>query len=148
LFRVEKEQLFVSIDPGVHKSALAIWSSGILLYAEDLPNKEALSIIEPIASRAYLVIEKPVLYPTKRKQHKDVKNLLKVVELFLKVAHMAKTVQPSVWKGQVPKKIHGPRIVAVLSNDEKKGIDLKNHNTVDAIGLGLWALKRLARGGA
>ena len=137
----------VSIDPGVHKSALAVWIGEALFWADDIPNNEAQNVVLSLSGRAFFVIEKPVLYPTKRKTHKDVKNLLAVVDRFLEVAQKAKTVSPSEWKGQVPKKIHGPRIIAALTEDEKKGVDLKNHNTIDAIGLGLWALGRLGRGG-
>ena len=40
-------------------------------YAEDLKNNEVFPIIAGVGV-ARVVIETPILYPTKRKQHKDV----------------------------------------------------------------------------
>ncbi len=51
------------------------------------------------------------------------------------------TVKPSAWKGAVPKEIMTDRIRAHRLPDEPRYPE--NHNEVDAIGLGLWYLKRL-----
>ena len=59
-------------------------------------------------------------------------------------------VSPAAWKGQVPKKIHHPRILRSLSEVEREIVldvlDLlpasTRHNVLDAVGIGLWALKR------
>ena len=138
----------LSIDPGVHKSAVALWNEDKwLLYAEDLKNNEVFPIIAGVGG-ARVVIETPVLYPTKRKQHKDVSNLLEVVNRMKATAQNVVGVSPSAWKGQVPTKIHGPRILKALKGFEVAAMtDEKNHNTIDAVGLGLWVLGRLGRGG-
>lgn len=55
--------------------------------------------------------------------------------------------QPRVWKGQLKKEVHHPRILAQLSPSELEAMVEKRksyaHNMYDAIGLGLYALERL-----
>ena len=149
---MEKEQKgpieLITIDPGVHKSSIALWNfDKWLLYAEDLKNPEVFAIIAGI-DVARVVIETPVLYAKKRKQHADVMRLLDVVNAMKTTAKNSAGVFPSAWKGQVPKKIHGERILNELRDFERAAIiDDKNHNTIDAIGIGLWLLGRLGRGG-
>jgi hypothetical protein len=53
-------------------------------------------------------------------------------------------VEPRSWKGTVPKKIMVKRIIAKLSEEEYANINhSKNHNLIDAVGVGLWKIKRL-----
>lgn len=64
-------------------------------------------------------------------------------------------VTPQEWKGQVPKDIMGARILRQLDPPESAVLarDMVNvppslvHNTLDAIGIGLWATGRASRGG-
>jgi len=66
--------------------------------------------------------------------------------------HLSASVQlvlPKEWKGQVPKDIFLKRIEGRLTEqesiilDSKKFSQSKRHNVVDAIGLGLYYLKRI-----
>lgn len=51
-------------------------------------------------------------------------------------------VEPKTWKGQVPKDIMCKRIIAKLSQLEYSNIKKpKDHNVIDAIGIGLWKVK-------
>lgn len=58
------------------------------------------------------------------------------------------TVKPAEWKGQVPKDIHNARTMAKLNEYEREVLEHSGvpkhlkHNLIDAIGLGLWYLKR------
>lgn len=53
-------------------------------------------------------------------------------------------VEPRTWKGTVPKKIMLKRIIAKLSEEEYSSINhSRNHNLIDAVGVGLWKIKRL-----
>ena len=60
-------------------------------------------------------------------------------------------VLPHTWKGSVKKEIMTERIPTFLSTAERailhaaKVPNAKRHNVVDAIGLGLWGLRRLTR---
>ncbi len=138
----------LTIDPGVHKSAVALWDlKGRLVFADDLKNDAVFRLIRGVGD-ARVIVETPIKYPTKRKQHKDVGRLLEVVNEMKNTDVRGLGVTPSAWKGQTPKKIHGPRIIEALNDDEKQAVlTLKNHNTIDAVGLGLWVLGRLGRGG-
>lgn len=52
-------------------------------------------------------------------------------------------VAPSDWKGTVPKDIMFRRILAKVTSDEYTRIKKpKDHNVVDAVGIGLWHLNR------
>lgn len=55
-------------------------------------------------------------------------------------------VKPAGWKGQVPKRVMNSRVLGKLENDERELVRRQandNHNTLDAVGIGLWALSRL-----
>ena len=57
-------------------------------------------------------------------------------------------VTPAEWKGHVPKDIHQPRILKALTPEERKivmavGPPSLRHNAIDAVGIGLYALKRM-----
>lgn len=61
-----------------------------------------------------------------------------------------KTVKPAEWKGQEPKDITYKRVLASLDAVERATFDIclsrfnkgVRHNVVDAVGIGLWALRR------
>lgn len=63
------------------------------------------------------------------------------------------TVLPKEWKGQVPKEVHNNRTMATLTKREVgvfSACAVKpalRHNVLDAIGLGLWYLKRFYKEG-
>jgi hypothetical protein len=53
------------------------------------------------------------------------------------------TVLVNVWKGSVPKEIMNRRVLERLTAEELSRLTTKNHNVLDAVGIGLWALGRL-----
>lgn len=75
---------------------------------------------------------------------------IKVGELKREFANAGFTVQlvpVNMWKKSVPKKIHNNRVLQLLSSQEKAILEPNragnyDHNMVDAIGIGLWFLKR------
>jgi hypothetical protein len=96
-----------------------------------------------------LVIEMPQVYRTGQARLKD------VTELAFSAGAIAARYEnvirylPAEWKGQVPKNIHQARIMAALTQSERKildGIKKKDlQHILDAIGLGLFHLGRLGR---
>lgn len=51
-------------------------------------------------------------------------------------------VEPRSWKGTTPKNIMFKRIIAKLEDKEYKCIDKpKDHNVIDAVGIGLWQIR-------
>jgi hypothetical protein len=59
-----------------------------------------------------------------------------------------KLVFPREWKGQRPKEVDNPFTLRILSDQERHILEVsgiaksQQHNVVDAIGIGLWALGR------
>jgi hypothetical protein len=59
-------------------------------------------------------------------------------------------VLPATWKGQIPKEVHHRRILEVLTATERTRLSASlsgiapsiRHNLLDAVGLGLWFLRR------
>ena len=92
------------------------------------------------------VIEIPQVYQ-QRLQKGDPNDLIGVAVLAgVAVATMApycqaELVHPRVWKGQRPKDVDNRWTLSQLDADEL-AVAGKNHNVLDAIGLGLWQLKR------
>ena len=148
-----------AIDPGA-TSGWAQFASGQLFAAGTFRGDEFPSVWH----RGYeqtLVIEVPRIYPGGRGKG-DPND---IVTLAMRVGeirgHYARTVSarivetyPRTWKGQVPKEIHHARVLAALSAQERTVLDAHarrptktnphgyDHNMLDAVGLGLWFLKR------
>ena len=152
----------ISIDPGVNACGVAVWESvsngNTLIYARLIKSQSAgaKAMVESVANnldlRTYdvLAIELPQIYVRSRSKGdpNDLIQLALVVGAF--VQRFTGTVvmyKPHEWKGTVPKKIMIERILKRLSNDEKSRIQKAPnsllHNTVDAIGIGLYHTKRL-----
>jgi hypothetical protein len=102
-----------------------------------------------------LVLEWPRIIPASRqraeKRHVDPNDLLALVGVDCAIAMSYRdlmtlmTVYPDEWKGQTPKKVMNARVWERLSPDEKASVNSpSNHNTLDAVGLGLHQLGRMA----
>ncbi len=140
--------LLLSVDPGID-TGFAIWKDGLLCYC-------GLGEVWPVVDRA--IIELPQVYPKiSAKQANDLITLaVRVGQYKERIEDLGedapvRLVHPHTWKGNVPKDIHHPRIWAKLDpseqhifNKDTKATTLsKRHNVLDAIGLGLYDLKRL-----
>ena len=139
---------FITIDPGLHNCAIAAWNEEKrLIFADNLPTAQVVLLVDKHAPPAKLWVEVPVLYPKKRTTHYQVGRLLELANA-LKRAADGVGVVPSAWKAQIPKSIHKSRILGNLDPVEFRAIvSPADHNTIDAIGIGLWALGRSGRGG-
>ena len=113
--------------------------------------------VPPIVKAAAVIIECPEYRAHDRVNPNDLIALAvrvgREVERAARAGITAELVRPTVWKGSVPKNIHQPRIVHALTREEHVILDdvlglhakSKGHNVIDACGIGLWALERLAR---
>ena len=140
----------ITVDPGVHACGVAIWTDrGALSWAGYIPVEELTPIWDEHGG--LLVIEMPRIYPGSGQQKGDLNDLL---DLATVVGHAEAIfgkkstirVFPGQWKGQVPKKIMTARIqkhMTPLEHSRVEWIGAKDHNTLDAIGIGLWRLGRL-----
>lgn len=139
----------IYVDPGVHACGVAYFSDKLhwarYIRVEDLS--------EQIMGGQPLVIEMPRIYPGSGQQKGDLNDLLDLAAIVGYCEGLnglrfppPRRVFPAQWKGQVPKKIMTARILKHLTPyelDKIERVGAKDHNTIDAIGIGLWDLGRL-----
>lgn len=137
----------ISIDPG-KCSGVAIFDDGALTDAYVTEQ------IEPVDhGAAQVVCELPRIYPT----GKGKGNPNDLISVALSAGRLCalypgtQYVFPHSWKAQVDGDIMCQRILCFLSKPEATRFQVlpksKEHNMIDAIGIGLWHLGRMGRGG-
>ena len=148
--------MIVCIDPGTTCIGIAVFSeSQNALVSCDLVRGEdwidTFNRLPDFENLETLVIEDPRIYPVSKARANDLMKLAKSVgAIVAKVdAKFTKLVTPATWKGSVPKRIHQKRILRALTAEEKTILNKcpcpKSllHNTIDAVGIGLWYLRRM-----
>lgn len=145
--------ILVAIDPGASAGWARFINGTLSSCGLGVP-----PIVGPgIATATDVVVEKPEYHKHEKVNPNDLITLAirvgRDVERAAREGISARIVRPTEWKGSVPKTIHHPRIRAVLDGTETDILDRalganaksKGHNVVDAVGLGLWHVGRLAR---
>jgi len=155
----------LTVDPGVHACGVAYFTDGKLNAATYLcaSNKAPLTISAPyLAARISLwvglagrsrpsevVIELPQVYrrTLSKGDPNDLINLAVVCGAIAAQFPNVRFVRPAEWGKQIPKAIKNTRALAMLSDEEKSRIEYPkakslSHNVLDAVAIGLWALKR------
>lgn len=160
--------LLLAVDPGVVNAGVAFFCNGILVDAwltESLFWKETAGDIRDELVRRHVrhydfsenmkvVVEVPQIYVGARQKgrQKDLVDVAVMAGMLLGLmtgfTDDLVMVQPAGWKGQLPKKVVEARVKERLSRTEQLRIRLPkekslHHNVHDAVGLGLWALKKL-----
>lgn len=143
--------VLLSIDPGTHHYGLALWRDRVLSRAWWVKKTdESYGIGRPVRE---IACERPQVYLMNLKAANDMVGLaLSAGEIVGKLyAEKVTYYMPSQWKGQIKKEQHHPRIQAELSIYERELVELtknKEHNLDiwDAVGIGLFHLKRTGRG--
>lgn len=98
-----------------------------------------------------VVLERPRIYPGSEQQKGDLNDLVDLAGVIGAIAgeHSDDRIHfyyPSDWKGQVKKAVMTQRILKHLTDAERSRIDrvgAKDHNTIDAVGIGLFRFGRL-----
>jgi hypothetical protein len=152
------DHVLCTIDPGKRACGVALWDvtgtgstlrwCGLVEQKDGNPHKLVSKIIRLKKNADFFVyyVEDPQLYVLNRKPHDDLKSLKKVVAtLEQEGARPLYRIRPVKWKGNLPKPIHHERVLRVLSAKEKKSVP-KDHNVIDAVALGLYALGKTGRG--
>jgi hypothetical protein len=134
-----------SIDPG-KDTGCALWEGGYLV---------GLWLGEPVFVEyppCWVHIEKPQIYPSQPVPPNDIITLAITAGCIAGHAesngHKVEFVLPHTWKGNLPKEVSHKRILGKLSSTERLLVDglkvapSKKHNVLDAIGIGLWVLRR------
>jgi hypothetical protein len=153
--------LRVAIDPGVNGLGASSWAGRELVDGRYLrgiggqihPLLECVPAFEAycrdLAPIDELIIEIPKVYDSAHQvgDQADLIRLAVVVGALLCAARPYVTgallVEPSPWKGQVPKPIMRERTILKLTQDELQRIDLPHadsvrHNVWDSVALGRW----------
>lgn len=154
----------IAIDPGLNGCGLAMFDD-LLVYATYVKETEGLThpnnkllnmqtrindMIGGVCGFNYQVVcELPQVY-TQGKLKGDPNDLINLALIVggIHANYKTQLVKPREWKGQMPKEVCNQRVLSKLSPEEKEVIDKKIpksllHNTLDAVGIGLWALGRL-----
>ena len=143
----------VAIDPGKVNMGWAQYRDGVLV-ACGLTHAHS-----PVAhARALAHLEGPDVLVLEQMAPRDLPNAADLIAVAHSGAYVAGVLRPAVlfwptaleWKGSVPKRIHHDRIAAKLSPDERAVVAEAAvrhaasllHNVWDAVGLGLWGLRR------
>jgi hypothetical protein len=148
---------FMSIDPGGPELGWASWADGRLVACGLSRTKAKTWQLRAVTHRSTLealgAYDRPdglVLTECMRvRGGRGMGNPQILVELNGIAGHVGNMwVEPGTWKGRLPKEIHQPRILATLTPEELalvmavKPPSLR-HNTIDAVGIGLYHLGRL-----
>jgi len=146
------------IDPG-KDSGWALFQDGLLVVcgllkvtAEDATQYKALADRVPVLD--VCIVERPVIYPG-RKQIASSNNIITLaLTAGAAMGHLGLRarrkiyVEPRAWKGQQPKAASNIKTINLLFAAERKIVgesgvpETMLNNTLDAIGIGLWHLKR------
>ncbi len=148
----------IAIDPG-ERTGWALFDNGTLVEAGTMSKAEILLNPPcPSGRKNYLdvaVIELPVIYPLGL--GKGDPNQLIDLAVFVgdlrgfyvrRLSLDVVLVRPRTWKGTVPKRIHNARVLEALTPDERALLPRRprardyDHNMLDAVGLGLWQLRK------
>jgi len=153
----------LAIDAGFQHFGWSVFSQGSLVEA-DLGTNETLEfslgvqppnfekvLSEIILSNQWSSPLAVIEYPKNRISTPNVDSLLKLAAscgaytaLLQAAGFSVEWVLPHEWKGHVPKQVMCKRILDKLETHEYSKVRrLKNHNVLDAVGVGLWKLKRL-----
>lgn len=140
----------LAIDPGASTGwALFIEAGGWHLSACGVakPDDHAWTPLAP-SKIDRVVIENPQIYPNSKARPADVITLARVVGRYEERFSEAKSVTlvtPHQWKGSVDGDVFTKRIEGALTPQEATILSMRRytHDTLDAIGLGKWALKQL-----
>lgn len=139
----------ISIDPG-NEAGVAVFDDGVLVRAE--------LVVEAVARKwkwegpfgHFVVCEFPQVYSRSKVKSSSLAPLMRTANYMVRQMRpdYAQFVLPREWKGQRPKEVDNQLTLRLLSDQERRildGVDVpaaKRHNVIDAIGIGLWALKR------
>ena len=150
------QAVLLAIDPGKNIGWAAfrdgvLWCCGLV---KCMDKDSASAIPRRVPTATNLVVEVPQVYAGPRAKG-DPNDLIQVAVCAGWVIGQytgadLRAVKPSEWKGQEPKDITEKRVLESLSSFENSVLEAERakvkksvaHNMVDAVGIGLWALRR------
>jgi len=150
------------IDPGTAHTGWATFRNGILIAAGHTSYRKILANLTtflpstlPPNTAATVVVEVPKKYKYEEHPVGDLITLAFRAGVIVGLQRRPDVVvyDPHSWKGGVPKPIHHKRVLSVLTPEEnallqqtKPAMHNLSPDMLDAVGLGLFHLKRMGRG--
>lgn len=144
--------MLIAIDPGEDTGWAIFAASGLVACGLGDPRTSPWHIADSIGAAW---IESQVIHPRSKARPNDVLKLARDAGRWAgrydSIAVDVFWVEPNAWKGgPVPKRVSHPRIRAKLAGNERVTLadacagltPSKQHNVLDAVGIGLWACKR------
>jgi len=160
------------VDPGKHGNGIALFKESVLVHATYTGGLggQVDTLLEPVAPTATLiqqframvglidtlVVEQPQIYDNQH-QKGEQRSLIELAIAAGALIHAASEdvqavlrLQPAQWKGQVNKDVMVERIKGKLSGQETQNVELPKaktlqHNVWDAVGIGLYRLRRIGK---
>lgn len=143
--------MLVAVDPGTTTGWAVFNGQGTLYHARGMSFPDCLDVFPDRVENATIILEIPQAYPHGSKG--DPQDLITLAMIAGELRGLFRPrevtqVFPRAWKGNVPKAIHHPRVLAALTDAERAVLPKRpraggyDGNMIDAIGLGLWALGR------
>ena len=144
--------MLLAIDPGCQKMGWAVFGPDNKLVScgsivADNMEQTAKRLLAAVPHGiTHGVTEYQQIYPGTKRPN-DIVKLAFAAGLYVGCFEIPFTrVLPREWKGQVPKDVMIKRIHGRLTDDERRRIPelatYRRHDVLDAIGIGLWYLKR------
>jgi hypothetical protein len=160
-------ELLFSLDPGAKKLGVAFFRNKTLEAARTIDAADETKAVEAalrffvlqgekalapglIPPGCTFVCERMHKRPGRSKYDEDldrVERTRHAIRDAIPQRKWTRTYNPTQWKGNTPKNVHHRRCRAVLSIDEQKIWDRLGHDARDAVGIGLFHLNRIKRGG-
>lgn len=144
---------FQCIDPGLRACGFADFRNEKLAFAVLVKGQEIgrgpaahknMAMAFTQFDKLPLYIEFPEAYPGMPKtDHNDLLEVAGTASAVASTFPEVTSLRPKEWKGNIPKKTMTARIYAALTDEEKKVLPSKDHNILDAVGIGLFVLGRL-----
>jgi hypothetical protein len=128
----------LALDPG-NSTGWAFFVDGVLMACGACKGPSKLFVPDV----DHVVIENPQVYPRSKVNPNDLMTLARMVGRYEeRFAHIpTKLVAPREWKGTIVKTVMLKRIKAAMTPGELALLGNCPHDTVDAVGLGRWALR-------
>lgn len=140
----------VAVDPGTTNLGIALFEGGTLARVGYLRRPTVRDILDWVGGqRAVWVREKMQKYPDRPTTHKDLDRIERLMKATAKAGgfRWAAQYHPMTWKRNVPKNIHHGRLASALATGERRFFSKANGDGKDAVGIGLYALRRTGAGG-
>lgn len=140
------------IDPGTIKAGYALYVDGVLDESGcAIAEGDKFDRCEEIARHLFYIMQSTQAsriiseYPFKAGKGMESGNIT-ILFHFCGMLHAyansiavpIEFVEPAIWKGNVPKKVHHPKLIRKVKKKYERDISKYTEDTLDAVGIGWW----------